>query len=235
MTAYDLTDPAPTPKRGFKLPPALTAILIALAVAAAGWVVYRFVYSSVRTYDLTQYEPNDGPAARARSRLAAGLSGNGNIGSVIRRDNGGDIRLPAARVQIRKTAGREDVNSGYYDLRSVVDPADYEVYLARAAALSATATQIKPEQREKLKAITFRADFVRDDGEKKTLLDLWQKYEAAPAADQPAVSRELVQATSRLAMEAMPQVKANFAAAAKEVRAVLSEREINDLRTRRGR
>jgi hypothetical protein len=218
-------------KRGRKLPPAVTAVAILAALAIGGYVVYSAVYR-VRGYDLTQYEPNDGPAANLRARLFTATEGNIAGANVVKRpDGGGDVRLPAARVRFRKEGGTFVVESGFYNMRFVA-PADYDAYLARAAALTDEKTALTPEQRTKLRAIPFTPECVRSDADKKALIALWGKYAAAPAAEEAKVGTELKQAAARIAVASMPQAAADFAESAKQVRAILTPEQIQTLRTR---
>ncbi|HEX8339695.1 MAG TPA: hypothetical protein VF624_02180 [Tepidisphaeraceae bacterium] len=219
----------PAARRGRKLPPALVAVVLAIVLAGGGYAVYAAVYA-VRGYDLSKYEDNDGPGANLRERLFAATRGEVPGAAVVRRaGGGGDVRLPAARIRFRKTGGAIVIDSGYYDMRFVA-PADYDAYLARAAALGDEKTALTPEQREKLRLITFTSACVRSEEDKKTLTALWEKYEAAPADAQPAIAEELKKVTARVAVASMPLAAADYAAAAKQVRAILTEEQIRVLR-----
>jgi predicted NodU family carbamoyl transferase len=134
-------------------------------------------------------------------------------------------------VRFRKDNGALTIESGFYNMRFVA-PADHDAYLARAAALADEKAALTPEQRTKLRAVSFTPECVRSDADKLALVALWEKYAAAPAAEEPKIATELKQAAARIAVASMPQAAADFAESAKQVRTILTPEQIQTLRTR---
>jgi hypothetical protein len=225
-----LTPPAP-PRKGLKLPPALVIPIIALLIAGAAWLVYKQVFAAP-VVDLSMYESPDSPAAQLRRKLQT-RSDDPKAGiGMLARDNGADVRLPGAQARFVKQNNQWTLDPSFQD-RSFIPAIDLAARFARGIAVTnkdaAARANVTDEQVEKLKKVTF-PPMVISDADKKTLLDQFAKWQAADAAGKPKADAELTDTFRRVASDAIVPTQKATAAAAKEVRAILTSEQINNLR-----
>ena len=228
-----------TRQKGLKLPAYVIIPLILAFVLAGTWFVWNQL-SGPKPADLSQFEPNDSPAARARARfLAQPTTDRAAASGVIRRDDGsGDVHIPGARARFIKAKDGWRLNLAYIDQR-FIPPLDRRSITARFLAITNPADSAKAgiakDSVEKLRALKVVNEMVASDANRKTLTDLWSQYGTAPDAEHPAIEQKLITALRQTATASMAATTATDADYTKQIDAILTPTQIETLTSiRRG-
>jgi hypothetical protein len=225
-------------RRGFKIPVPVFAAFIAILAIIAGWFVYNRAFR-VQDVDFAKYESLNTPTARARQQFIQRTNrdqpANAGLG-VLKRNDGFDVQIVGARARFTRENDKLLLNVRFTD-NSLFNGNDRAATVARFVALrtpqAATEAKVTPEQLEKLRAIDVPREMTIPADARSKLLELGQRYAAAPEDQQKPIEGELTETFRTIAAAALQPTVAAYADSAKRVREVLNPQQINALRADR--
>ena len=234
MNAF--ADTTSSPRRGFKIPVPVFAAVIALLAIVAGWFVYERVFR-VAEIDPSQYESLYTPTARARDRFTQRADRpapeNAGIG-LLKRSDGFDVQIPGARARFTQNNDQLLLNVRFIDnsmfSRTDRDATSARYFLFREPDIATTA-KVTPEQIEKLKKINVPREMIIPADARQKLLELGQRYAAAPEDQRAAIETEMTEHLRTISAAALQPTVAEYTRSAREVREVLSAEQIDAIRS----
>ncbi|MGN6724538.1 MAG: hypothetical protein ACTHLZ_01345 [Tepidisphaeraceae bacterium] len=215
----------PTQRRGLALPPYVTIPLVLLVLMAGAWFVWSQLYGT-KPVDLSQYESNDTPATRIRSRFFAqpATARSGAVGVIRREDGSGDVHIPGARARIMKAKNGWRLNLAYLN-QQFIPAADRQAISARFVAMTdkdrAAGAGVTSAQIADLRKLKVVNEMAASDADRKALTDLWSKYAAAPDAERPAIEQQLTDKLRQVALGSMSATSAAAADYAKQIHQII--------------
>lgn len=218
--------PAPKKPRGFRIPAPVAAILVVIALLAGAWLVYTQLFVK-KEINLADFESPDSPAARMRARFfddsaVVGVSLRDNRVSYTIIGAQGGCTFPESKpptLTLQYTGGPE-----------------WDGYRVRAAAMldkdEQASAKVTPEQIEKLRATPFPRDVPLTDADRGKLIELCDKFRKAPEDQRKPIEAEIIAFLRTHAAAGLTATLEAQAAAHKQVRAILTPQQYNQLRPR---
>ena len=221
-----------------KTPKALTTLLAVLVLGAVGWAAWRVV-GPTPAFDRSLYQPigtgNRPPRVRPAGPPAV-------EGTITRRADGADVRIPGVRARFAKSAKSDTKSDAWtvdaFLLANQLPPDARAAARARDIALSrpaaAAEAKVTSDQFDKLKALPRDPAGLLglSDADKSALADLFARHEAAPDADKPAALKALADRLRTAATAARPAAITAARQSADGVTKVLSPQQVQTLSTR---